>query len=571
MNTINKIIRIVSILIIPIGILLFYNQISISANNYHDAVINTVAALIGMIPEGLVLLTSTVLAVGVIRLSKHKVLVQELYCIETLARVDVMCLDKTGTLTESDMTVSNVIPVSDTSRVEIDKALNSLVSALNDNNATFNALKKIYNKNTEYMPLKVVPFRSEKKWSGVSFEEIGTYVIGAPEFILKNVFSEKEEVSSILDSYIQKSRVIVLAHTLDSFEEDMELPQNLKVRAVIVIDDKIRKEAKQTLDYFESQDVDIKIISGDNVLTVFNIAESLNIKNCDKYVDSTTLKNYDQIKNAVKEYTLFGRVSPEQKKQIVLALKEDKKTVAMIGDGVNDVLALKEADCSVAMASGSEAARSISQLVLLNSNFDSMPKVLNEGRRSINNIQRSSSLFLVKTIYSTLLAIIFLFIKMQYPFMPIQMTLTSMFTIGIPSFILALEPNNDRIKGNFFFNIISKAIPGALTVVFNIIMTVVVSNIFSISSQHTSTLSVILTGYTGLMLLYKISKPFNGRRKILFTLMVFGFTFCVFAFKGLFSLATLTLQLWIILIALLILASLIFNIMINLFNRKIKP
>lgn len=570
MITIKKIIKIVSILIIPIGILLFLNQISLSSNNYHTATVNTVAALIGMIPEGLVLLTSTVLAVGVMRLSRYKVLVQELYCIETLARVDTLCLDKTGTLTKSDMKISEVISYEETSKDEIEKALNALTSSLEDNNSTFNALKKKYCKVSDYKLEKAIPFSSDKKWSAASFENIGSYIIGAPEVILKNIEKNQEKVNIVIDKYMKENRVIILTYSRNTFNEELELPSGLKVMAIILINDKLRPHAKETLEYFENQDVNIKIISGDSVLTVSNIAKNLGMKDYNKYIDASTLESYDEIKAAVGEYAIFGRVSPTQKKEIIIALKEEGKTVAMTGDGVNDVLALKEADCSIAMASGSEAARNISQLILLDSCFDSMPKVVAEGRRSINNIQRSSSLFLVKTIYSTLLAIIFLFIKMRYPFMPIQMTLTSIFTIGIPSFVLALEPNNEKIKGNFFFNIISKAVPGAVTVVFNIILVAVASKIFLFLPEHSSTLSVILTGYTGLMLLYKISLPFNKTRKILFSSMLGGFALSVFMLKDLFSLASLTLQLWVILIFLIILATCVFTLMITIFNKKIK-
>lgn len=570
MTTINKIIKTVSILIIPIGALLFWNQLSISAGNYNNAVVNTVAALIGMIPEGLVLLTSTVLAVGIIRLSRHKVLVQELYCIETLARVDTLCLDKTGTLTDSNMEVFDIIPLKDGIGDDIDKALNALSGNLTDNNSTFNAIKRAYDRESNYKLIKTVPFSSDKKWSGASFEEKGSYIIGAPEMVLKNSLEDKSGIESEIKKYIDQNRVLILVHSSEVFCENNELPNSLEAMALILINDTIRPSAKKTLEYFEDQGVGIKIISGDNVKTVSNIAKSVGMKDYDKYIDASTLKTDEDIKNAVDKYTIFGRVSPMQKKEIVLALKERGKTVAMTGDGVNDVLALKEADCSIAVASGSEAARSVSQLVLLDSNFDSMPRVVAEGRRSINNIQRSASLFLVKTIYSTLLAVIFLFIKMHYPFMPIQMTLTSMFTIGIPSFILALEPNKERIKGNFLLNIISKAFPGALTVVFNIILIVILSNVFSISYQNSSTLSVILTGYTGLMLLYKISIPFDNIRKILFISMALGFTICIFTLKGFFSLSSLTMELGLYLAFLILAATVFFMLMLKLFGKRLK-
>ena len=555
MMTLRKIIKIISILIIPIGLLLFYNQFTIEGNTYQSAVVNTVAALIGMIPEGLVLLTSTVLAVSVIRLSKRKVLVQELYCIETLARVDVLCLDKTGTITEGCMEVKETIPYGDTAEQDIQSALNALASVIQDENPTFNAIRKKYTEPTSYSLEKVIPFSSEKKWSGAYFKNQGTFVIGAPEFILKD---RVDEIKEQLETYTAENRVILLAHSFSAFKQEEQLPDDLSIMAFILMHDKLRVQAKETLNFFKEQGVAIKIISGDNVLTVANIAKNVGLKDADNYIDATTLKSYEEIKEAADRYSIFGRVSPEQKKQLILALKECGHTVAMTGDGVNDVLALKEADCSVAMASGSDAARNVSQLVLLNSCFDSMPKVVAEGRRSINNIQRSSSLFLVKTIFSTLLAVIFLFLNTPYPFMPIQMTLTSMFTIGIPSFILALEPNKDRIRGNFFLNIISKAIPGALTVVINILLVVLVTSLFGLNTEQASTLSVILTGYTGLMLLYNISIPFNRTRKILFTSMIIGFSVSIVAFRTIFSLAVITPVLLTILVFMLFVATAVF-------------
>ncbi len=535
MSTLKKIIKFVSIIIFPIGGILFYNQLHLSHNTLQEAVVQTVAALIGMIPEGLMLLTSTVLAVSVIRLSKHKVLVQELYCIETLARVDTLCLDKTGTLTEGCMEVADLIPLNGASPEECEAAVRALVSALPDRNATFEALAKAYGTESGWTADHTVPFSSRTKWSGASFGKNGSYVIGAGEFLFPRMDGELESRISRLSV---ENRVLVLGYSALPFS-GRELPSPLVPVGVICLRDKIRPEAARTLRYFAEQGVDVKVISGDNVTTVSQIARRTGVPGWDKTVDLSLLHTEEEVRAAALCHTVFGRVSPVQKKQLIESLKEQGHTVAMTGDGINDVLALKEADCSVAMASGSDAARNISQLVLLNSNFDSMPRVVGEGRRSINNIQRSASLFLVKTIYSTLLAVIFLFLKSPYPFMPIQLTLISAVTIGIPALVLALEPNRARIEGDFLRNILMRAVPGAVTIVSNILVTIGVSSLFRFTPEQVSTICVLLTGFTGLLLLFRLCVPFTPMRKalVLFLCIVFGG--CVVLLSGLFSLVPL--------------------------------
>ena len=532
MRTLNKIIKIISIVIIPVAALLFFNQLDIAGTNFQSVVVNTVAAVIGMIPEGLILLTSTVLAVGVVRLAKHKVLVQELYCIETLARVDVLCLDKTGTITEGRMELKEVVPVGESGREEIDRALQALTCALEDNNPTFEAIKGKYPAESELKATETVSFSSDKKWSGAAFGKQGAYVIGAAEFIFREI---PEKVKAGLAEYSAGYRVLVLSHAENGFRENGGLPDGLVPMALLVIKDVIRKDARKTLDYFEKQGVELKIISGDNVQTVSGIAKEAGLKNYNNFIDAATLKTPEEMKAAAEEYSIFGRVTPTQKKDLICALKEAGHTVAMTGDGVNDVLALKEADCSVAMASGTDAARNVSQLVLLNSDFSSMPKVVAEGRRSINNIQRSASLFLVKTIYSSILAILFVFLDFKYPFEPIQMTLLSAFTIGLPSFVLALEPNSDRIKGNFFINVLSKSIPAALTVILNIVFVMIATYVFGLNHLQSSTIAVLLTGFTGLMLLFKISIPFNAIRTALFAVCTGGTVLGLTVFREIFS------------------------------------
>lgn len=536
----NRIIKYIGFTLIPVGIALFCKQVFISHQGFNDAIVGVVAALIGMIPEGLILLTSVVFAVSIIRLSQHKTLVQELYCIETLARVDVLCLDKTGTITEGTMEVTDVLPLHDTTNEELNIALGSLIHALEDDNPTFNAVKTYCDKYDKLTCNHIVPFSSARKWSGASFDENGSYIFGATEFILKDSSPYQE----IIKEHSEKGqRVLMLAHSPHQIQ-DKELPAEIHPMAFLFISDKIRAEAPDTLAYFAEQGVDIKIISGDNAITVANIAKKAGLKTAEQYVDATTLQTPEEIKEAAQKYSVFGRVTPQQKLDLVKALKEQGHTVAMTGDGVNDVLALKESDCSIAMASGSDAARTVSQLVLLDSNFASMPKILKEGRRSINNLQRSSSLFLTKTIFSTINAILFIFLHFDYPFQPIQLTLISALTIGAPSLILALEPNKERIKGKYIVNVIRKSIPGAMTMVFNIVALAIVCSFIHFNSTEISTLAVMITGFAGLLVLLKVSLPFNWIRCALFFTMLGAFIFAIFILKDLFSLASITLPMF---------------------------
>lgn len=563
MNFINRIIKYISIAIIPIGILLFMHQQSISGNTFNGAVVNVVAALIGMIPEGLVLLTSTVLAISVVRLSKYNVLVQEIYCIETLARVDTICLDKTGTLTKGEMEVSRVLPLNSTDMNDITLSLGAISYHMDKDNETMSAIYDKYACKNDDKVMEIVPFSSDKKWSGISFEDV-SYVLGAPEIVMDDLGSIKDEV----DKYAADSRVVLLAKSLKKLNK--KIPSDIKPMALILINDKIRPDAKKTLEYFKEEGVDIKLISGDNPVTVANVAKKVGLKNI-KYVDMS--KNKIPFDKLVVEYNVFGRVRPDEKKSLILALKSLGHTVAMTGDGVNDVLALKEADCSVAMNSGSDAARNVSQLVLLDSNFSSMPKVVLEGRRSINNLQRSSSLFLCKTVYASLLALIFLFLAISYPFIPIQLTLTSIVTIGIPSFVLALEPNNERINGRILVNVLRKSLPTALTIVSNIIIIIMLPNLVRLSSEEVSTLAVIMTGITGFMLLYRISVPFNHLRRILFVFLISVFVFGIVFLRELFSLVYITPRLVILIGILFVIAMVLFNmytVLCNKLTKKIK-
>ena len=564
--SLNAIVKVIGFALIPIGILLFSKQYFILHDTLPDAVVSAVAAMIGMIPEGLVLLTSVVFAVSVIRLSRYKTLVQDLYCTESLARVDVLCLDKTGTITEGVMQVDDVLPLGKITEQDMADALAALTAALPDNNPTYNAVKARFAGDTVWNPAEIVPFSSARKWSGAQFAGHGTYVMGAGEFILGDRFSAfQEQIRQYTD---QGQRVLLLAHSDAPFGPDKNLPENLQPMGFLVISDKIRAEAPQTLRYFAEQGVTLKVISGDNAATVSSIAQRAGLSGAEHCCDASTLHTDAEIEDAVEKYSVFGRVTPQQKLQFVRALKKHGHTVAMTGDGVNDVLALKEADCSIAMASGSDAARTVSNLVLFDSNFASMPQVVKEGRRSINNLQRSASLFLQKTIFSAMLGVLFLFIAASYPFEPIQLTFVSTITIGIPSFILALEPNTDRVRGIFLTNVLKKSFPSALAMVLSVLFLTLFREPLQLSGEEVSTLCVFAAFTAGFVLLFKLCLPFNPLRAALFGTMlgaaVLGYTF----FRPLFSLILLTPHMVRVLLP-LVAAMLLFILLTNRFMERL--
>lgn len=544
MKTLKKIIKIISIIIVPLGIILFLRQYNID-KNITDAVVNSVAAIIGMIPEGLVLLTSTVLAVSTLRLSKRRVLVQQLYCIETLARVDTICLDKTGTLTEGIMEVEDVVVLND--KYDYKKILSAIARELSDDNPTMDAIARKFNKKTDFKCLEVEPFSSEKKYSSVTFKE-DKYILGAPDILDKS-----DKMKELIEKY-SENRLVLLKNKKDNI-------------ALILLKDKIRFKAKNTLEYLRKEGIDIKIISGDNEKVITRIAKRLGFKDI-KCIDMS-LNKTNMNHQLVENYNIFTRVSPEQKKALIKALKNNGHTVAMTGDGVNDVLALKEADCSIAMASGSDAARNVSEIVLLNSDFEAIPKILEEGRRTINNIERSSSLFLTKTTYATLLAILFLFVPMNYPFQPIQLSLVSSITIGIPAFILALEPNKSIVKGNFFINVLKKSLPGGITIVINVITIMIMAKIIGFNEEIISTMAVILVAITGFILLYKICYKFNLLRKILYIVLIIIFLSCIIGLHNLFELVLLRPIYIVFIILISILDVGLFNFISNFCEKKI--
>lgn len=580
MRSLNGIIKFVSFIIFPLGAVLFSREFFFSHTAFDSSILSTVSALIGMIPEGLILLTSTVLAVAVVRLAKYKVLVQQLYCIETLARVDVLCLDKTGTITTGGMAVSEIVPVGDANLKDAEMAFTSVAASDEDPNETANAILEYFGlgenaakvkgktsaseKVTPLNPERAIPFSSDKKWSGATFKNGKSYVMGAAQFILGDAFKQVEAQQTELST---DARVLLVAE-VDGFTQDGSIEGKPRPLAFITIHDVIRPTAKQTINYFIEQGVTLKVISGDDPRTVSGIAAKVGIPNADKYIDATTLKTEEDIASAIEKYAVFGRVKPEQKKAFVLALQADGHTVAMTGDGVNDTLALKAADCSVAMAAGSDAARNVAQLVLVDNDFAAMPHVVAEGRRSINNLQRSASLFLVKTLLSMSLGFLFMFLPWQYPFQPIQMTLVSAFTIGMPSFVLALEPNHDLIRGHFLENVIVRSIPGALCAV----LAIIAANIFGYLSfgldyAQVSTMCVLLLACVGVMLVIRLSIPYTPIRAALLIVILVGLTGACLLFPNLFNIAPMTQSMWIFYVICIVIIAVAFNILFNVFDK----
>lgn len=542
-NSFNKMLKVLSALLIPIGILLFINQMNITYS-FSDSIMNTVSALIGMIPEGLVLLTSSAMAVSVIRLRKYNILVQDLYSIESLARVDIICLDKTGTITEGNMEVKDIIPYKNNSVDKIKEILGNYINALEDPTPTFKAIEAYVEKRYGYTVEEKLNFSSSRKYSAVRFEDV-TYFLGSPENLCNKEF---EEVNKYQDDY----RVLLLASG-----KNIGNTSNLKPIGFVLIQDKVKENAKEVLDYFKEQGVDIKIISGDSAKTVSSIAKRAGIEDI-KCVDMSKIDTLD-ITNIVNEYNIFARVRPDQKKQIIKILKSEGHFVAMTGDGVNDCMALKEADCSIAMANGSEAAKNVSKFVLLDSKIDNLPKILKEGRRSINNIERSSSLLLSKTIFTILLILACIYLNTEYFFIPIHLTLITTFTIGIPSFILALEPNTDLVKGNFLQKIFLTSVPSALTVVFNVVIIKLFELNFGLSSELCSTLTVFLTATTGFIFLNNICKPYNLLRGTLMAFLLIAFGYCAIFQYNFFNISLVNSETILVFIVLFICSLFIFD------------
>ena len=525
-RSLNIIIKTVGSVVLPLGGLLFYYQYT-SGVIYKDAVLGTSAAMIGMIPTGLFLLTSVSLYVGVIKLSQRNALVQELSCIEMLARIDTLCLDKTGTITDGTMSVKGVIEYKTVSGLTTKNIVSMLLNSLSDPNMTTAALIERFGTGKKVKHKAMIPFSSTRKLSAVTYEKLGTFVLGAPEFVLRNNY---QVIAGDVEREAQKGyRVLCLAHTNEEINNET-LTGNLEPLALIIIEDNIRIDAIDTINYFKEIGVNIKVISGDNPVTVSRIASRAGIENASAYISLDEMSDKDIIRVA-NQYNVFGRVGPSQKKVLIKALKSEGHVVAMTGDGVNDILALKEADTSIAMASGAEAARNVSHLVLLDSSFASMPKVVSEGRRVINNIQKVSAIFLTKTIFSLLLLIWALISKNhKYPIQPSQLALIDFLVSGIPSFVLALQPNDKIVKGRFVSNVVKSALPGAIVVLINCIIISVLSRLPSLEMNDSviSTLVVLSATVTTFCVLFNVSKPFNTAKKILvFTMATLFVSFVV--------------------------------------------
>ena len=559
-QALNRLVQTVGVIILPIGAILFLQQYFFSGATMKDSVTGMVAAILGMIPEGLYLLASVAMVVSVMRLGKQKVLIHDMKCIETLARVNVLCVDKTGTITVPEMEVAQFILAKDQSlaakekeqeadqqseyrnqtaeeeKNKVARLLSDCVRALPCDNATMEALQQYFTEPMENSAEKIVTFSSATKYSGVVLAG-KAYVVGAPEFVLRQDYAA---VQGTIEVFLEKGyRVLVFAEYEGNLD-GKELTENASPIAFILLNNAIREGAMDTFRYFSKRGVEVKVISGDNPVTVSEIAKKAGIRHAEKQVDAATLKTVDAVRKAAKKYTVFGRVTPEQKRLLVQALKEQGKTVAMTGDGVNDILALKDADCSIAMASGSEAASQVAQLVLLDNDFNKMPAVVMEGRRVVNNIGRTASLYLVKNIFSMLLAVFSMLFLIDYPLEPSQVSLISVFTIGIPSFFLALEQNRNQIHGHFLTNVLIQALPAGITDFIVVSGLVIFCREFGVEKECVSTSCTILIAVVGFMILYHIAKPMTTPHAILIAAMVIGWLFCMLFFSELFAITTIT-------------------------------
>ena len=540
MKALNDLVKWIGIGIIPMGVLLVVKEVHWLGRSIPAGVTSTVGALVGMIPEGLYLLTSLALVASVIRLANRRTLVHDMGCIETLARVDTLCVDKTGTITEPKMTVDDVVPLQPERYIadDIRMIMADYVCAMQDDNDTMAALRRYFTGQSMQTAIDAMPFRSAKKYGGVSFHEDETYLLGAPEILLANC-PEKEQYLPLAEEWSAKGCRVLLLALYDGKLSDEALDAEMMPLALILLSNKIRPEAPQTFSYFAQQGVRTKVISGDNPLTVSEVARRAGIPDAEKFVDARTLKTDAELAKAAEDMTVFGRVTPDQKKKLVAAMKRAGHTVAMTGDGVNDVLALREADCSIAMASGSGVACQASHIVLLDSQFSALPSVVAEGRRVINNIERSASLYLVKNIFTFVLSLITLFFTLPYPYTPAQLSLVNALTIGIPSFILAMEPNENRISGRFLPNVIYRALPAALSDLILVVGVMLFYLAFHIKEDMLSTLCTGIMGIVGLLMVHQTSLPMNKLRKAMLVGLCIAFVVCYFFLPELFTLSAL--------------------------------
>ena len=544
-RSINQLVKWIGIGIIPIGILLFSQGYYLNHETMQKSIVSMVAAIIGMIPEGLYLLTTIALALSTMRLAKKQVILHDMKSIEALARVDVLCVDKTGTITEPGMEVLEVLPSKVNSQMiktkeELELLLTDYAMSIPDDNATMQAIREYvaaFNTNSKKREtIEVIPFSSTTKYSGISFSD-GSFLLGAPEFVMRK---EYHLILPEISTYIKNGHRVLLLGKYEGSSLKDGLTEKVVPLGYIILTNPIRKNARETFSYFKEQGVCVKVISGDNPETVSEVASRAGIEHADQFIDATTLDTDSKLANALEEYTVFGRVTPKQKQKLVQALQKAGHTVAMTGDGVNDILAMKDADCSVAMASGSEAAAQAAQVVLLDSDFAHMPNVVIEGRRVVNNVQRSAVLFLVKNIFSILLALLSLLISFTYPLEPSQISLISMFTIGFPGFLLALEANKNRIKGHFLKNVLIKALPAGLTDVLAVGALVVCGEVFSLPKNDIATASTMLLSVVGFMILTKISAPLNPLKNGIIIFNILGLVFCGIFLNQLFAISEMS-------------------------------
>lgn len=537
-RSLNNLIMVMGIMILPIGIALFVQSYIYNEESLYTSITSMVAAVIGMIPEGLYLLASVAMAVSAVRLAKQEVLIHDMKCIETLARVNVLCVDKTGTITEPGMTVYHYESLDPEGEEKTKTLVADFAQNMPVDNETMRAMQEYFKESSGQKAREIFSFSSETKFSGAVFGE-KSYVLGAPEWILRDDY---ETYESQIENYSKQGyRVLVFAE-YDGKLGKAPLTQKAVPIALIMLANPIRKGAKETFSYFAKRGVEVKVISGDNPVTVSAIAKEAGIAHAERYVDASTLKTKDDYQKAVQRYTVFGRVTPSQKRILVQALKNERKTVAMTGDGVNDVLALKDADCSIAMASGSDAASQVAQLVLLDSDFSRMPSVVMEGRRVVNNIERTASLYIVKNIFSMLLAVFSVILLLEYPLEPSQVSLISMFTIGIPSFVLALEPNKNRIQGHFMTNVLLRALPAGLTDFIVVSGLVLFCREFGVDTDCLSTSCTILVAIVGFMILYRIAQPMNKAHIIMMIGVIAGWLYCMLFISHLFAITGISKQ-----------------------------
>ena len=541
LRVLDRMVGIVGILIVPIGVFLFVQQYVFSGASFQSSILSMVAAVVGMIPEGLYLLASVTLVVSVIRLASQKVLVHDMKCIESLARVDVLCVDKTGTITENEMQISSVILMegfNPTQGVGLKAQISTLIAAMPEGNLTMQALKRYFKTPLKKNAEAVFPFSSTYKYCTAVFPD-NAYVLGAPELVLR---SDYEKYRPLMESYSADGFRTVLFGRYEGVPDGQALTEPVIPMGLILLTNPIRRDAPETFRYFAQQGVAIKVISGDNPLTVSQIAAEAGIPGAENYVDASTLETEDALRSAAEQYTVFGRVTPEQKRLLVRALRSAGHTVGMTGDGVNDVLALKEADCSVAMASGCDAAAQVSQLVLLESDFSAMPSVVAEGRRVVNNIQRSASLFLVKNIFSFLMSVFSACFMLNYPLEPAQISLISMFTIGIPGFFLALQPIAEAIHGRFLSNVLIKALPAGLTDFLVVGALVIFGRVFGVNETDISNACTMLLAIVGFMILHHISKPLNLLRWIVWVGSGVGLLVCSISLGDIFGITHMSME-----------------------------